>query len=207
MAYGKTADPRRRFVGLGIVAALHVVVIWGLVNGLARHAVELLPLPIETKIIEERAAPEEAPPPPPPPDFVAPPPPPFIPPPEINIVQAAPRQTAITTVTSTPPPVAPAPAPRAAVRVAPVVRAKNCRDPDYPAVSERLGEVGTVVLSLLVGVDGRVKDRRVESSSGYPRLDKAALEGLGRCRFTPGTNDGVPEDAWAQIRYTFRSQN
>lgn len=213
MAFGQyaaaTGPNPQRFVGLGVVALLHVVVIWGLANGLARQVVELLPAPIETRIIEEREAPQDTPP-PPPPVLEAPPPPPFIPPPEISIVQPAPRPAAIAAVTHTPPPPAPPPAPVAAprvpVRVAPVVRAQHCRDPDYPSISERLGETGTVLLALKVGLDGRVTESRVESSSGHARLDKAAVDGLSRCRFTPGTVDGVPETAWAKIRYTFKSQ-
>lgn len=203
MEFGQRPDPRRRLVGLGFVIGLHALIIWGLIYGLARKVVELLPPPIETKILKELVEQEEAPP-PPPPKFETPPPP-FIPPPEINIQQAAaPRPNAITTTTTAPPPVA-APAPPAA-RKAPVVKAKNCREPDYPAVSERLGETGSVVLQLLVGVDGKVTESKVETSSGFPRLDKAAVDGLSRCRFTPGSNGGVPEAAWAQIKYTFKSQ-
>ncbi len=112
------------------------------------------------------------------------------------------RPNAITTVTTERAPPAP-PAP--VKRVAPVVKAGNCRLPDYPAVSERLGETGTVVLQLLVGVDGKVTDSRVEVSSGYTRLDDAAIKGLSRCRFTPGTVDGVPQPGWAQIKYKFQS--
>ena len=71
-------------------------------------------------------------------------------------------------------------------------------------MSERLGEAGSVVLQLLVGVDGKVTDSKVETSSGYERLDKAAQAALSRCKFEPGTVDGVPSPAWAQLKYTFR---
>jgi len=206
MEFGQKPDASRRLIGVGLVIALHVLVVWGLVSGLARKAVELLPAPIETKILEETVQADEPPPPPPPPDFDVPPPP-FIPPPEINIAQPPPRPTAITTVTDKPAPTPP-PAPRpTGVTVKPVVKAKNCREPDYPAVSERLGEAGSVVLQLLVGIDGKVTDSRIEGSSGYERLDKAAQAALSRCRFTPGTVDGVPAPAWAQIKYTFKPSN
>lgn len=204
MEFGQKPDPTRRLYGIAGVVLFHGVVIWGLVNGLARKAIELLPAPIETKILEETAQVDEPPPPPPPPDFDVPPPP-FIPPPEINIAQPPPRPSAITTVTTTPAPTPAPPAPRpTGVTVKPLVKAKNCREPDYPSVSERLGEAGSVVLQLLVGVDGKVSDSKVEQSSGYPRLDKAAVEGLSRCKFTPGSVDGVPAPAWAQIKYTFK---
>ncbi len=206
--YGKAQDPRRKLVGLGGVVLLHVVVIWGLVSGLARHAIELLPAPIETKIIEDVVKPEIEPPPPPPPEFELPPPPAFVPPPEIVINRPPPTEPtrAIQTVSQEVPP--PAPPPRAEPkRVAPVVLARNCRDPDYPSISQRLGEAGSVVVELLVGTDGRVSDSRIKTSSGHDRLDKAALQGLSRCRFTPGTVDGQPAAAWAQLRYTFRAAN
>jgi protein TonB len=94
-------------------------------------------------------------------------------------------------------------APAAPVRTAPIVKGSNCREPEFPPASERLGEYGSVIVALLVGVDGKVIDSRVEQSSGFPRLDQAALKGLTRCRFTPGTVDGVPESSWHLMRYTF----
>lgn len=207
MEFGNVqAAAGRRVMGLGGVALFHALLLWALVSGLARKAVEILPAPIETKILEERTA-EEEPPPPPPPEFDEPPPP-FISPPEINIASPPPASVnAITAVThEAPPPTAP-PAPKAAVRVPPVVKASACRQPEYPSMSERLGETGSVVLQLLVGVDGRVIDSRIARSSGYERLDRAAQEALSRCRFTAGTEDGIPIPAWAQMKYTFRQQN
>jgi len=196
-------------IGIGFVVVLHVLVLWALANGLAHKVVELLPPPIETKLLEEQKAEEPPPPPPPPPDF-QPPPPPSIPPPEINIAApAAPVATTITATTKPPPPAPPPPAPvqREPVTVAPVVKAANCRPPEYPAISERLGEAGSVVVAMLVGTDGKVSDSRVQTSSGYPRLDEAARKGLSRCRFTPGTVDGQPAAAWAQMKYTFKPAN
>lgn len=200
MEFGRASDPSRRVYGLLFVVLFHVALIYGLINGLGKKVVELLPAPIETKILKELVETEEAPP-PPPPKFDTPPPP-FIPPPEINIQSTAARPNAITTTTTVKPAAPAAPA----ARKAPVVKAKNCREPDYPSVSERLGETGSVVLQLLVGIDGKVTESKVEKSSGYPRLDKAAVDGLSRCKFTPGSNAGVPEAAWAQIKYTFKSQ-
>ena len=207
MEFGKQQDSSRRLVGLAGVVLFHVLLVWGLVNGLARKAIEMLPAPIETKILDEVKTEEEPPPPPPPPKLDIPPPP-FIPPPEITIAQA-PAPTNTITATKTPPPVAaPPPVPRASgSNKAPVVKAKACREPEYPAVSERLGEVGSVTLQLLVGVDGKVTDSKVEKSSGFDRLDKAAQAALSRCKFEPGTVDGAPAPAWAQLKYTFRKQN
>jgi protein TonB len=207
MEFGQRQDPKRRVIGLSVVVLVHILFVYGLVNGLARKAIELLPEPIETKILEDTTVEEEPPPPPPPPKLDVEPPP-FIPPVEINLTQtAAPRPNAITTTTTPPPAPAPAPAPAATgANKAPVVKAKNCREPEYPSVSERLGETGTVLLQLLVGVDGKVTDSKIEKSSGFPRLDQAAQKALSRCAFVPGEVNGQPAPAWAQLKYTFKRQ-
>jgi protein TonB len=84
--------------------------------------------------------------------------------------------------------------------------AHNCRLPEYPAVSRRMEEQGTVVLEMLIDVDGHVSDSKVANSSGHPRLDEAAREALSLCKFKPGTIDGKPEKSWWPIRYTWRLQ-
>ncbi len=197
MEFGTKTGTRRRAGGIVAVVILHIIFVYALIFGLARKAIELLPAPIETKILED-AAKEDEPPPPPPPKLDVPPPD-FIPPPEISIQSTAPRPNAITTTSK--PPVAAKPV---GANKPPVVKAKNCREPDYPPVSERLGEVGTVVLQLLVGVDGKVTDSKIETSSGFERLDKAAVAALSRCKFTPGEVNGQPTPAWANLKYTFR---
>jgi protein TonB len=205
MEFGQRQDPNKRLFGIAGVVVFHVLLVWGLVNGLGRKVIELLPPPIETKILDEVKN-EEPPPPPPPPPQLDIPPPPFVPPPEINIA-TPPPPVQNTIVASTTPPPASAPvaaAPRPTSKKAPVVKAKDCREPEYPAVSERLGEAGSVVLQLLVGIDGKVTDSKIEVSSGFERLDKAAQAGLSRCKFVPGQVDGQPAEAWAQMKYTFR---
>lgn len=196
MEFGQERDPKRRLIAISAVILIHIIMIWGLASGLVRKAMDVIPPPIKTKVLEEAAV-EDEPPPPPPPKFEAPPPA-FVPPPEISIATASTGTNAIT-ASAKPTPPKPATADKP-----PVVKAKNCREPDYPAVSERLGETGTVLLQLLVGVDGKVSESKIEKSSGFPRLDKAAQDALSRCRFTPGTVGGQPAPAWAQLKYTFR---
>jgi protein TonB len=202
MEFGVRPDPRRRLMGIGAVVVLHALLIYGLFVGLARKEIDILPQPIETKIVEEIQTQEVEPPPPPPPTIDIPPAS-FVPPPEIVIRTPPPPSNAIQAVTSnpTPPPVAYTPP----VRTAAVINAKrNCPEPEYPALSLRLGEKGTVKLGFLIGVDGRVKESRIDASSGHPRLDEAARRALSRCRFTPGTVDGKVEESWAQLLYTWK---
>ncbi len=77
--------------------------------------------------------------------------------------------------------------------------------PPYPAASIRFGEEGTVTIELLVGIDGRVRESRVLRSSGFPRLDGAALEeALRKWRLKPATLDDAPVEAWHSVRVSFR---
>ncbi len=196
------SPPISRFVGLGFVVLLHIALIYALVSGLAYRAMEVTPSPIETKIIEE--TPQQKTEPPPPPPTFQPPPPPFVPPPEVNIAPppAPAASTAITNVTPVRPPApTPAPPPHEPVSVLPHIDAAASRQPEYPPVSRRMGEQGTVILDVLVDPSGRATDAKVVQSSGFPRLDEAALTGFVESyRFAPGTLDGKP----APMRYTFK---
>lgn len=206
-AHGR-AENKNRLIGIGFVVVLHVLLVWGLLNGLARKAVELLPEPIETRIIEEVRPAIEVPP-PPVPEF-KPPPPPYIPPPDIVIAPPPEPPRTITQITEVeppapPPPPAPPAPPREVVRVPPKIDFKGsprgCRQPEYPSASERLGEQGLSAISLLIDVDAKVIQTRVDTSSGYRRLDEAAIKAFRQCRFSVGTVDGKPEPSWFSIKY------
>lgn len=200
-------DPKKQGVGFLVVVLLHLGLGYLFVTGLGHSAIEVLKQPLETKLIEEVKPPDTPPPPPPP--KLAPPPPPFIPMPDIQ-VRAPVSENAIRAVTTVKPVEAAPPAPPAKhepVVVAAVIdAAKNCRKPEYPSVSRRMEETGTVVLNFLIGTDGKVADSRVEQSSGHPRLDEAAKEAMSLCQFKPGTVDGKPEQTWARIKYTWTLQ-
>ena len=76
--------------------------------------------------------------------------------------------------------------------------------PTYPRLSISRGEEGTVVLAVLVGMDGRVREVRVKVSSGFARLDMAARDAVSDWRFVPGKRAGVPEDMWYDLHMPFR---
>jgi protein TonB len=201
-------DPKKSSIGFLVVVLLHVGLGYLFVTGLGHSAIEVLKQPLETKLIEE-VKPPDAPPPPPPPKL-APPPPPINPMPDIQ-VRTAPSPNAISQITNQkpaePPPPAAPPAPHVPQVVPAVIDANNnCRKPEYPAVSRRMEETGTVVLNFLIGTDGRVAESKVESSSGHPRLDEAAKTAMELCKFKPGTVDGKPEQTWARIKYTWTLQ-
>ncbi len=204
MSYADPHASGRRFTGLIVTVGLHIILIYALIHGLARKIVEVVVPPLETKIIAEVKPPQPEKPPPPPPKLATPPPP-FIPPPEVNIQIPIQQAPTITAVAPTPPAVAlaPTPAPQA-VRTAPVVLASSCDKPEYPPAARRANETGTVLLSFLIDASGRVIQSKVERSSGSRRLDDAAREGLGLCKFRPATVDGAPTQAWARIEYVWR---
>lgn len=79
----------------------------------------------------------------------------------------------------------------------------NNLSPPYPAISRRLGEQGQVLISALISKDGSATQARIEQSSGFQRLDQAALETVRQWRFVPGRRAGVAQDMWFKIPITF----
>jgi protein TonB len=73
----------------------------------------------------------------------------------------------------------------------------------YPHESLKAREQGTVMLLVLVGVDGAVEDIRVEKSSGFARLDRAARDAVKQWKFNPARHGGVTERAWAKVPISF----
>ncbi len=75
--------------------------------------------------------------------------------------------------------------------------------PKYPAISKKLGEEGKVLLSVLVNPDGRVAKVSLKTSSGFDRLDQAALNAVTDWRFSPGTRNGVAQQMWVTVPINF----
>lgn len=196
----------RRGLVFVLIVALHGGMYYVLNSGLSQHLVDVVLGPIETRMIEEAPDTDE-PPPPPPPKIETPPP--FVPPPEvaIDIPMDTPPATAITQTTQVKPVAQPPIQPKAPAvpKTAPKVDPKRPpTKPEYPASSRRAGEAGTVVLDLYILPNGRVGDARVQKSSGFPRLDEAAVREAKRSwRFVPGTEDGKPVAMWHSTKVTF----
>ena len=60
----------------------------------------------------------------------------------------------------------------------------NIPKPYYPDVSKRRNESGTAIVRFVVGLSGRIETAQLQKSSGYPRLDDAALAAVhdGTCQ-------------------------
>jgi periplasmic protein TonB len=62
----------------------------------------------------------------------------------------------------------------------------------YPRSSQTMGEQGNVYIRFFVNIDGVAENTEVERSSGFERLDQAALIFVQQSRYKPGALDGVP---------------
>jgi len=77
--------------------------------------------------------------------------------------------------------------------------------PPYPREALRAGHQGTVLLQVLVDVDGRPLEVRVEHGSGYRQLDEAARRHVLRhWRFQPAMRDGRAVQAIGLVPIDFR---
>jgi protein TonB len=75
----------------------------------------------------------------------------------------------------------------------------NNPKPPYPKRSWQLHEQGKVVVRVWIGTDGRASQASVTSSSGYERLDLAAVNAALSWRYVPGKRAGVAEAMWFDI--------
>jgi len=73
----------------------------------------------------------------------------------------------------------------------------------YPLQSARRREQGRVVVKVLIGADGRALQADVLTSSGYPRLDQAALASVRAGRFRPAQRGDTAQEAWYQVPVRF----
>lgn len=200
-----------RAAGLVLVVALHLAALWLLLQ----H--RLLPTPpaamtlfvnfIAPPVPEKHIEPERP----------APKPKPVEKPQPRQIVAETPRveptdrvappQPAAEPVPAAPPPGEPPAMPLPAVPLVMTTElAVACPErsaPAYPPRSRRDGEEGTVVLRVELSEHGAVETARIQSSSGFARLDEAALTAIRGWRCTPARRGGQPVRATALQPFKF----
>ena len=71
--------------------------------------------------------------------------------------------------------------------------------PPYPPISRRMGEQGKTTVRVLIGVDGQPQRAEIAKSSGFDRLDQAAIATVMRWRYVPGKRGGTPETMWFNV--------
>jgi protein TonB len=75
--------------------------------------------------------------------------------------------------------------------------------PTYPQRSREVGESGVVLLAFDVDSAGGAANILVKESSGYPRLDQAAVESLRQSCFEPATENGKSVASHTELRISF----
>jgi len=76
-------------------------------------------------------------------------------------------------------------------------------EPEYSEEARKAKYQGTVVLWVVVGPDGRVREIRVSRSLGMG-LDEKAMEAVRQWRFEPARKDGQPVPVQVSIEVNFR---
>lgn len=212
----------RNVVIAGGVVLFHAAALWALQSGLLRRAVEVvIPVEMISELIDapKPAQPPPPPPPPPQPKVVKSPPPPR--PQAIREPRPTPAPNAPTGSVEPPPPPAPPappappepPAPPPPAPPAPALveisegQTRYIREPKvvFPAMSRRLGESGTVIVSVYYSSSGIPKRAEIFKSSGYDRLDQAARDAAMSSQVTPikqpGANDATVYLLKAPIKF------
>jgi protein TonB len=215
----KGLQPSRNAIIALAVVALHVWFIWVLQSGLLMRAVEIIvPAEVLSQFIEP-PAPKVMP---ITPATTVSPAPPTTPKPVKKAGAKAPAPQPLAIADPTPSPNAPTgvttpqpdPAPIAAAAVAaPVGPSASSAiqlpssdagylqnpKPPYPALSRRLNEQGKTTVRVMIGVDGLPQRAEIAKSSGFDRLDQAAMATVMRWRYVPGKRGGVAEAMWFNV--------
>jgi len=187
---------------MGLVAAIHVAVLLGIMQSMGIGTKVKEPPPIEGTMIPEKQH-VDVPPRLPNPEWS--PTDSRVPPPDVT--QVAFEQDVISPpeefVIDGPPVVDPP------MRVQTVGVRQDPRNPlskpQYSARMIREGNQGTIEVEVYVLPNGRVADARVVKSTGFDELDLAAIaEAKRNWHLLPATRDGVPIEQWYRLRVTYR---
>lgn len=219
-AAGSELSTLQRRAMVGGILALHAVALWGLLQVDAVRAAVLEAAPVFIDVLAQPAPPKPEPPKPTPPQPQPPRPVPVAPPPVIAAPAAAepapftvpapppeppapvPVQAVTAPASPAPPPPAPPPAPK--LIPASAVQYLEPLEVDYPRQSRRNNESGVVLVRAYIDARGGASRHvAVEKSSGFSRLDQAALAAVQRARFKPYTENGQPVEGWALIPINF----
>jgi protein TonB len=221
--------PRRRLHPLAVlgIVGLHVLALWGLSRIIKVRELLLEAPPLIVSLVLAPSAPTPVLPTPVLPVPRVPTPPVPLPPVAVPVLQQAPaslpapsvvaaepqpaRPAAITAPAvvfvapspPVPPPPLPPPAPPRQLASS-ALQYLEAPAPVFPRLSKRNGESGRVIVRAFVeAAGGAPRSVQVAQSSGYPRLDEAALAAVQKARFKPTTENGQPVEGWALIPIDF----
>ena len=175
------------FVGIVVI---HLLMIWAFASGLAHRVIAQMTQDVKVNIIDVQKKDEK--PPPPPKQDLEKPPPVQVPPPIVNIQMPVEAPPMVVTDKPVPPP-----PPRPMAPQLPSTPLQFVRPPDpslyYPEQSKRAEETGSTVVQVCVGENSKVDgEPTIVTSSGYPRLDAAAVTMIKDQKFKAGIYNGKP---------------
>jgi protein TonB len=216
LPYGHApAQARQRRVVIATMLVAHAVAILGLMNASRLRDAAVDARPIFLAVVDQPAPTAPPKPLPPPPATKIPPPPPLtLPLIATEQVQAAPTLAA--QVLPPPPPPAPiapveappAPAPSLAPRTIPAAAVQYLVPPApvYSRISARMRESGRALVRVWIDEAGLPRNVQLALSTGFARLDDAALAAVRDCRFRPYLENGIAVAGWAAIPIEFELQ-
>jgi TonB family protein len=85
-----------------------------------------------------------------------------------------------------------------------VDRSKANPAPEYPDLAQTNGEVGDVVIGVLVNSSGRAMKLRIDQTSGFTDLDNAAIEGAANWHYIPAIVGGDTTTSWMKVKIHFQ---
>ena len=204
-----THTPQQRAVGLAFALVMEASIVYVLLMTLGY--VEAPKIPSRMQIVNIAPLPKNPDIPPPPPQIFDPPKVETVITPVVELTYTPPTPP---TAISLPPPqpvpavprvVAP-PTPPVVFTPARAIKASHTI-PEYPFVSRRLREQGTLRLKLTVDEKGLVTEAMVVNSSGFQRLDEAAVKWVkAQWRYTPAMQGTKPVASTADAIVEFKLQ-
>jgi len=79
--------------------------------------------------------------------------------------------------------------------------------PDYPQMARRLGQQGRVLLKVLVAENGTAETVALATSSGFEKLDQAAIEAVKKWSFIPAKRSNEAISAYVLVPVKFSLNN
>jgi protein TonB len=204
-----THTPQQRAVGLAFAVAMEASIVYALLVTLGWVEAPKITPPMT--VVNVAPLPDRPDVPPPPPQTFDPPP---VAAPITPVVELTYTPPPTPTAISLPPPqpvpavprVVPPPTPPVVFTPARAIAASHSI-PEYPFVSRRLREQGTLRLKLTIDEKGLVTEAVVVNSSSFQRLDEAAVKWVkAQWRYTPAMQGTKPVPSMADAIVEFKLQ-
>lgn len=209
--------PRRstgeRLLSWGLAILVHVLLLYAVLYISVKNELIQLPPTISARLlpmVEEKKIEPPKPLPPPPKPVPQVRRPKVQPPPVLAVASSANTSSSFVVAPQPPaPPPQPVVAEAPPAPPAPLVAARFDADylhnpkPIYPPLSRRQSEEGKVLLKVRVSAKGEALEVTISKSSGFPRLDNAALDAVTQWRFVPAKRGDEAVDSSVVVPITF----